>query len=205
MTVSVSCWVQTGLDITRMLSIKQKQEAKRLRKEKKEAKKAKKAAKKNAQHLVKKQDTHTHTPKYTHTCIHTNTHTYTHSHTNTPTYAHKHNSIHSHAHKCTVLLGSLLTVCVLPPLDQKGGPEHPEREDTEDEMEHKDVATVETGEHPDSSIPEAIVLDLSPVNFLDTVGVKTLRNVITEAVLLVTTRPVEMSLPLPLPLSLSPS
>ncbi|XP_062314324.1 solute carrier family 26 member 6-like isoform X1 [Osmerus eperlanus] len=101
---------KTGIDITRMLSIKQKQEAKRLRKEKKEAKKAKKAAKKNAQHL-------------------------------------------------------------------KGAPEHPEREDTEDDMEHKDVATVETGEHPDSSIPEAIILDLSPVNFLDTVGVKTLRNI----------------------------
>ena len=94
-------------------------------------------------------------------------------------------------------------MCVLPPLDQKGVPEHAQREDTEDEMEHKDVATVETGEPPDSSIPEAIILDLSPVNFLDTVGVKTLRNVRTEAVLLVSTRLVETSPPLPLSLVIS--
>ena len=62
--------MQTGIDITRMLSIKQKQEAKRLRKEKKEAKKAKKAAKKNAQHLVKKQNIHTHTHTHQSTHIH---------------------------------------------------------------------------------------------------------------------------------------
>lgn len=41
------------------------------------------------------------------------------------------------------------------------------------------VFTVEAGCVPDtdSALPEAIILDLSPVNFLDTVGVKTLRNV----------------------------
>uniref|UniRef100_A0A8C1T2T2 Solute carrier family 26 member 6 n=1 Tax=Cyprinus carpio TaxID=7962 RepID=A0A8C1T2T2_CYPCA len=43
--------------------------------------------------------------------------------------------------------------------------------------ESKDVATVEVGPDPDSTLPQAIILDLSPVNFLDTVGVKTLRNV----------------------------
>lgn len=43
----------------------------------------------------------------------------------------------------------------------------------------KHVVTVEAGPDPDtdSTLPQAIVLDLSPVNFLDTVGVKTLRNV----------------------------
>ncbi|XP_056628608.1 solute carrier family 26 member 6 [Triplophysa dalaica] len=41
------------------------------------------------------------------------------------------------------------------------------------------VFTVEAGCVPntDSALPEAIILDLSPVNFLDTVGVKTLRNI----------------------------
>uniref|UniRef100_A0A8C1YMA4 Solute carrier family 26 member 6 n=1 Tax=Cyprinus carpio TaxID=7962 RepID=A0A8C1YMA4_CYPCA len=43
--------------------------------------------------------------------------------------------------------------------------------------ESKDVATVEVGPDPDSTLPQAIILDLSPVNFLDTVGVKTLRNI----------------------------
>uniref|UniRef100_A0AAZ3NZU0 STAS domain-containing protein n=1 Tax=Oncorhynchus tshawytscha TaxID=74940 RepID=A0AAZ3NZU0_ONCTS len=33
------------------------------------------------------------------------------------------------------------------------------------------------GSKPDSTLPRAIILELSPVNFLDTVGVKTLRNV----------------------------
>lgn len=41
------------------------------------------------------------------------------------------------------------------------------------------VFTVEAGPgpDPDSALPESLILDLSPVNFLDTVGVKTLRNV----------------------------
>uniref|UniRef100_A0A8C2KWG8 Solute carrier family 26 member 6 n=1 Tax=Cyprinus carpio TaxID=7962 RepID=A0A8C2KWG8_CYPCA len=45
--------------------------------------------------------------------------------------------------------------------------------------EPKDVAAVEVGPDPDTdtTLPQAIILDLSPVNFLDTVGVKTLRNV----------------------------
>uniref|UniRef100_A0A8K9WV53 Solute carrier family 26 member 6 n=1 Tax=Oncorhynchus mykiss TaxID=8022 RepID=A0A8K9WV53_ONCMY len=37
--------------------------------------------------------------------------------------------------------------------------------------------SVEEGSKPDSTLPRAIILELSPVNFLDTVGVKTLRNV----------------------------
>uniref|UniRef100_A0A3Q3MUU0 Solute carrier family 26 member 6 n=1 Tax=Mastacembelus armatus TaxID=205130 RepID=A0A3Q3MUU0_9TELE len=49
--------------------------------------------------------------------------------------------------------------------------EAPERE------EHTSVATIEVDPEPDPSLPRAIVLDLSPVNFLDTVGVKTLRSI----------------------------
>uniref|UniRef100_A0A8C2Q8W8 Solute carrier family 26 member 6 n=1 Tax=Cyprinus carpio TaxID=7962 RepID=A0A8C2Q8W8_CYPCA len=43
----------------------------------------------------------------------------------------------------------------------------------------EDVAAVEVGPDPDTdtTLPQAIILDLSPVNFLDTVGVKTLRNI----------------------------
>lgn len=41
----------------------------------------------------------------------------------------------------------------------------------------KDIAIIEMGFEPDSSLPRAIVLDLSLVNFLDTVGVKTLCRV----------------------------
>lgn len=48
----------------------------------------------------------------------------------------------------------------------------------EPEMEvQKDIAVIEVDAEPDPSLPRAIVLDLSPVNFLDTVGVKTLRRV----------------------------
>uniref|UniRef100_UPI003AB02DF8 solute carrier family 26 member 6 n=1 Tax=Centroberyx gerrardi TaxID=166262 RepID=UPI003AB02DF8 len=49
-----------------------------------------------------------------------------------------------------------------------GEPEKPEQ---------KDIAAIEVGDHPDPSLPRAVVLDLSPVNFLDTVGVKTLRSI----------------------------
>ncbi|XP_073325629.1 solute carrier family 26 member 6 isoform X1 [Pagrus major] len=48
----------------------------------------------------------------------------------------------------------------------------------EPEMEvQKDIAVIEMDAEPDPSLPRAIVLDLSPVNFLDTVGVKTLRRI----------------------------
>lgn len=47
-----------------------------------------------------------------------------------------------------------------------------------DKEEQYEVAVVVSPEH-DPTIPKAIILDLSPVNFLDTVGVKTLRNVRT--------------------------
>ncbi|TRZ02703.1 hypothetical protein DNTS_022677 [Danionella cerebrum] len=42
-----------------------------------------------------------------------------------------------------------------------------------------DVGTLEAGpsHDPDTPLPRAIILDLSPVNFLDTVAVKTLRNI----------------------------
>ncbi|XP_026777970.2 solute carrier family 26 member 6 [Pangasianodon hypophthalmus] len=49
-----------------------------------------------------------------------------------------------------------------------------------DKEEKYEVAVVMSPEHyqiPDPTIPKAIILDLSPVNFLDTVGVKTLRNI----------------------------
>ncbi|XP_010764703.1 solute carrier family 26 member 6 [Notothenia coriiceps] len=49
--------------------------------------------------------------------------------------------------------------------------EVPERED------QKDIAVIEVEDEPDPSLPRAIVLDLSPVNFLDTVGVKALRSI----------------------------
>ncbi|XP_037628927.1 solute carrier family 26 member 6 isoform X2 [Sebastes umbrosus] len=48
----------------------------------------------------------------------------------------------------------------------------------EPEMEEqKDIAIIEMDAEPDTSLPRAIVLDLSPVNFLDTVGVKALRSI----------------------------
>ncbi|XP_029912187.1 solute carrier family 26 member 6 [Myripristis murdjan] len=52
--------------------------------------------------------------------------------------------------------------------DMKEEPESPER---------TDIVTIEVDDRPDPSLPRAIVLDLSPVNFLDTVGVKTLRGI----------------------------
>lgn len=47
----------------------------------------------------------------------------------------------------------------------------------EPQGKQKDHVTVEEGPRPGPTLPRAIVLDLTPVNFLDTVGVKTLRNV----------------------------
>lgn len=41
----------------------------------------------------------------------------------------------------------------------------------------KDIAVIDVDPEPFPSIPRAIILDLSPVNFLDTVGVKALQNV----------------------------
>uniref|UniRef100_A0A3Q2Z4K6 Solute carrier family 26 member 6 n=1 Tax=Hippocampus comes TaxID=109280 RepID=A0A3Q2Z4K6_HIPCM len=51
--------------------------------------------------------------------------------------------------------------------------------DMERELEEheKDVAAIQVDAESDPSLPRAIILDLSPVNFLDTVGVKTLRGV----------------------------
>lgn len=43
--------------------------------------------------------------------------------------------------------------------------------------EMNDVAVIAVEPERDPSLPRAIVLDLSPVNFLDTVGVKTLRTI----------------------------
>ncbi|KAJ8370166.1 hypothetical protein SKAU_G00101940 [Synaphobranchus kaupii] len=51
------------------------------------------------------------------------------------------------------------------------------REMEEPQNEQKNEATVEEGPQPGPALPSAIILDLSPVNFLDTVGVKTLRNI----------------------------
>lgn len=45
--------------------------------------------------------------------------------------------------------------------------------------QQKEVSVIEVDDDPDPSLPKAIVLDLSPVNFLDTVGVKTLQSVRT--------------------------
>ncbi|XP_077580447.1 solute carrier family 26 member 6 [Stigmatopora nigra] len=43
-----------------------------------------------------------------------------------------------------------------------------------------DIATIEVDFEPNPSMPRAIILDLSPVNFLDTVGVKTLRGIVKD-------------------------
>ncbi|XP_041802711.1 solute carrier family 26 member 6 [Chelmon rostratus] len=43
--------------------------------------------------------------------------------------------------------------------------------------EQKDIAVIKMDDEPDPSLPRAIILDLSPVNFLDTVGVKTLSRI----------------------------
>lgn len=46
--------------------------------------------------------------------------------------------------------------------------------------EQNHVSVIEVDPERDPSLPRAIVLDLGPVNFLDTVAVKTLRSVRTE-------------------------
>uniref|UniRef100_A0A672FX40 STAS domain-containing protein n=1 Tax=Salarias fasciatus TaxID=181472 RepID=A0A672FX40_SALFA len=51
------------------------------------------------------------------------------------------------------------------------------KEGESESEEQKDIAVIEVEAERDPSLLRAIVLDLSPVNFLDTVGVKTLRNV----------------------------
>lgn len=52
-------------------------------------------------------------------------------------------------------------------------------------MEEKyEIAVIVSPKHDqgcDPTFPKAIILDLSPVNFLDTVGVKTLRDVRTKS------------------------
>lgn len=53
----------------------------------------------------------------------------------------------------------------------------PVQEEVPEREEQKDIAIIEVEDEPDPSLPRAIVLDLSPVNFLDTVGVKALRSV----------------------------
>ncbi|XP_076598298.1 solute carrier family 26 member 6 [Chaetodon auriga] len=49
--------------------------------------------------------------------------------------------------------------------------------DMREPEEQKDISTIEMDPEPDPSLPRAIILDLSPVNFLDTVGVKTLSRI----------------------------
>ncbi|XP_053172865.1 solute carrier family 26 member 6 [Scomber japonicus] len=56
-------------------------------------------------------------------------------------------------------------------IDMEGEPEMEEQ---------KDIATIEVNAEHDPSLPRAIILDLSPVNFLDTVGVKTLRGIVKD-------------------------
>ncbi|XP_030640174.1 solute carrier family 26 member 6 isoform X2 [Chanos chanos] len=53
-------------------------------------------------------------------------------------------------------------------------------EETSEESDHEEkfeITMEENAHETDSDLPKAIILDLSPVNFLDTVGVKTLRNI----------------------------
>lgn len=71
-------------------------------------------------------------------------------------------------HKILIWLTSGVSLyCVMTPV-QEGEPER---------VEKKDIAIIEMDAEHNPSLPRAIVLDLSPVNFLDTVGVKTLRSV----------------------------
>ncbi|KAM4736770.1 solute carrier family 26 member 6 isoform 2-T2 [Anableps anableps] len=91
---------KSGVDITKILSIKKKLEVKRKRHEKKMAKKAKKELKKNKTDMEEPNSEH-----------------------------------------------------------------------------QKDIATIDVDNDPDPSLPRAIILDLSPVNFLDTVGVKTIKSI----------------------------
>lgn len=44
-------------------------------------------------------------------------------------------------------------------------------------MKRTNVTVIEVDPQPNPSLPRGIILDLSPVNFLDTVGVKTLSRV----------------------------
>lgn len=53
----------------------------------------------------------------------------------------------------------------------------PVQEGEPEGTEQTDVAVIEVDPQPDPSLPRGIILDLSPVNFLDTVGVKTLSRV----------------------------
>ncbi|XP_053091872.1 solute carrier family 26 member 6-like [Pangasianodon hypophthalmus] len=55
--------------------------------------------------------------------------------------------------------------------------EAPEMSDKEEKYAVAVVMSPEHDQSPDPTIPKAIILDLSPVNFLDTVGVKTLRSI----------------------------
>ncbi|XP_049608973.1 solute carrier family 26 member 6 [Syngnathus scovelli] len=54
--------------------------------------------------------------------------------------------------------------------------------DMEQELEEheKDIATIQLETEPDPSMPRAIILDLSPVSFLDTVGVKILSGIVKD-------------------------
>lgn len=65
-------------------------------------------------------------------------------------------------------MSSLDRTCVMSPAVQEGVPEG---------TEQVDLAVIEVDPQPDPSLPRGIILDLSPVNFLDTVGVKTLSRV----------------------------
>lgn len=51
------------------------------------------------------------------------------------------------------------------------------QEGEQEGTEQTDIAVIEVDPQPDPSLPRGIILDLSPVNFLDTVGVKTLSRV----------------------------
>uniref|UniRef100_A0A8C7XT88 Solute carrier family 26 member 6 n=1 Tax=Oryzias sinensis TaxID=183150 RepID=A0A8C7XT88_9TELE len=53
---------------------------------------------------------------------------------------------------------------------------HTQRREQHDNEEPEDIAVIHVDPEPNPSLPQAIILDLSPVNFLDTVGVKTIRN-----------------------------
>ncbi|XP_062248254.1 solute carrier family 26 member 6 [Platichthys flesus] len=60
---------------------------------------------------------------------------------------------------------------------EKANAKKAKKNGTNMEPEQVDIAVIETETACDPSHPRCIILDLSPVNFLDTVGIKALRNI----------------------------
>uniref|UniRef100_A0A674PM04 Solute carrier family 26 member 6 n=1 Tax=Takifugu rubripes TaxID=31033 RepID=A0A674PM04_TAKRU len=133
--------------------------------------------------------------------VHTHTHTHTHTLINDPTFQHFENvshrfpfsillfdiclnnpsslSLHHSSSSLPSCSSSSSVLIVLGQIERRGRYKKPTTKDTErvEETAKEDIAVIPMDYMPDPSLPRAIILDLSAVNFLDTVGVKTLRRV----------------------------